>query len=58
MVEVNRETTPDNTRWLIVDKDTGDRGHAIDWKFRVEETSGAYAGTKENASPSSVPARR
>ena len=35
MVEVNRETTPDNTRWLIVDKDTGDRGHAIDWKFRV-----------------------
>jgi FtsP/CotA-like multicopper oxidase with cupredoxin domain len=35
MVEVNRETTPDNTRWLIVDKDTGDRGHAIDWRFRV-----------------------
>jgi FtsP/CotA-like multicopper oxidase with cupredoxin domain len=35
MVEVNRETTPENTRWLIVDKDTGDRGHAIDWRFRV-----------------------
>jgi FtsP/CotA-like multicopper oxidase with cupredoxin domain len=35
MVEVNRETTPENTRWLIVDKNTGDRGHAIDWKFRV-----------------------
>jgi FtsP/CotA-like multicopper oxidase with cupredoxin domain len=35
MVEVNRATTPDNTRWLIVDKDTGDRGHAIDWRFRV-----------------------
>ena len=30
----------------------------VDWKFRVEETSGAYAGTKENASPSSVPAKR
>ena len=29
----------------------------VDWKFRVEETSGAYAGTK-NASPSSVPAKR
>jgi len=35
MVEVNRETTPANTRWLVVDKDTGDRGHAIDWRFRV-----------------------
>jgi FtsP/CotA-like multicopper oxidase with cupredoxin domain len=35
MVEVNRETTTDNTRWLIVDSDTGDRGHAIDWRFRV-----------------------
>jgi FtsP/CotA-like multicopper oxidase with cupredoxin domain len=35
MVEVNRETTPENTRWLIVDKNTGDRGHAIDWRFRV-----------------------
>ena len=34
MVEVNRETTPANTRWLVVDKDTGDRGHAIDWRFR------------------------
>ena len=30
----------------------------VDWKFRVEETSGAYAGTKDNASPSSVPAKR
>jgi hypothetical protein len=30
----------------------------VDWKFRVEETSGAYAGTKGNASPSSVPGKR
>jgi FtsP/CotA-like multicopper oxidase with cupredoxin domain len=35
MVEVNRETTPANTQWLLIDKDTGDRGHAIDWRFRV-----------------------
>ena len=35
MVEVNRETTPANTSWFFVDKDTGDRGHAIDWRFRV-----------------------
>jgi FtsP/CotA-like multicopper oxidase with cupredoxin domain len=35
MVEVNRETTPANTQWFFVDKDTGDRGHAIDWRFRV-----------------------
>ena len=37
MVEVNRETTPANTSWFFVDKDTGDRGHAIDWRFRVGE---------------------
>ncbi len=35
MVEVNRETTPANTRWLLIDKDTGASGHAIDWRFRV-----------------------
>jgi FtsP/CotA-like multicopper oxidase with cupredoxin domain len=35
MVEVNRETTTANTQWFFVDKDTGDRGHAIDWRFRV-----------------------
>ncbi len=35
MVEVNRETTTANTSWFFVDKDTGDRGHAIDWRFRV-----------------------
>jgi FtsP/CotA-like multicopper oxidase with cupredoxin domain len=35
MAEVNRETTTANTQWFFVDKDTGDRGHAIDWQFRV-----------------------
>ena len=35
MVEVNRETTPANTRWLIVDKATGASGHEIDWTFKV-----------------------
>ena len=35
MVEVNRGTTPANTQWFFVDKDTGDRGHAIDWTFKV-----------------------
>src|SRR4029078_4071398 len=37
MVEVNRETTTANTQWFFVDKDTGDRGHAIDRRFRVGE---------------------
>ena len=35
MVEVNRMTTPANTRWMIVDRDTGAIGGAIDWRFRV-----------------------
>jgi FtsP/CotA-like multicopper oxidase with cupredoxin domain len=35
MVEVNRMTTPANTRWRIVDRETGASGGAIDWRFRV-----------------------
>ena len=35
MVDVNRITTPANTRWSLVDKDTGAANHAIDWQFRV-----------------------
>jgi FtsP/CotA-like multicopper oxidase with cupredoxin domain len=35
MVEVNRTTTPSNTRWKLIDRQTGDANHAIDWKFRV-----------------------
>jgi FtsP/CotA-like multicopper oxidase with cupredoxin domain len=35
MVEVNRMTTPANTRWKLVDRATGAEGHEIDWRFRV-----------------------
>jgi FtsP/CotA-like multicopper oxidase with cupredoxin domain len=35
MVEVNRMTTPANTRWKLVDRATGAEGHGIDWRFRV-----------------------
>jgi FtsP/CotA-like multicopper oxidase with cupredoxin domain len=35
MVDVNRMTTPANTRWSLVDKETGAANHAIDWQFRV-----------------------
>jgi FtsP/CotA-like multicopper oxidase with cupredoxin domain len=35
MVDVNRITTPANTRWSLVDEETGDANHAIDWQFRV-----------------------
>ena len=35
MVEVNRMTTPANTRWKLVDRSTGAENHAIDWRFRV-----------------------
>lgn len=35
MVEVNRMTTPANTRWRIVDRGTGASGGDIDWRFRV-----------------------
>jgi FtsP/CotA-like multicopper oxidase with cupredoxin domain len=35
MVEVNRITTPSNTRWKLVDRDTGAENAHIDWTFRV-----------------------
>ena len=35
MVDVNRLTTPANTRWKLVDRSTGDENHAITWRFRV-----------------------
>jgi len=37
MVEVNRMTTPANTRWKLIDRATGAEGAAIDWRFRVGE---------------------
>jgi FtsP/CotA-like multicopper oxidase with cupredoxin domain len=35
MVEVNRITTPANTRWKLIDRTTGEENAAIDWRFRV-----------------------
>jgi FtsP/CotA-like multicopper oxidase with cupredoxin domain len=35
MLEVNRMTTPANTRWKVIDRDTGSEGHGIQWQFRV-----------------------
>jgi FtsP/CotA-like multicopper oxidase with cupredoxin domain len=35
MVEVNRRTTAENMRWMLVDRDTGAANAAIAWKFRV-----------------------
>jgi len=35
MVDVNRLTTPANTRWKLIDRSTGDENHAISWRFRV-----------------------
>jgi len=35
MVDVNRLTTPANTRWKLIDRSSGDENHAITWRFRV-----------------------
>jgi FtsP/CotA-like multicopper oxidase with cupredoxin domain len=35
MVEVNRMTTPANTRWKLVDRETDAENAQIDWTFRV-----------------------
>jgi len=35
MVEVNRMTTPANTRWKLVDRETGAENAGIEWRFRV-----------------------
>jgi FtsP/CotA-like multicopper oxidase with cupredoxin domain len=37
MVDVNRMTTPANTRWKLIDRATGAEGSAIKWRFRVGE---------------------
>jgi len=33
MVDVNRTTTSENTRWKLVDRDSGKANAAIDWEF-------------------------
>jgi FtsP/CotA-like multicopper oxidase with cupredoxin domain len=35
MVEVNRTTTPANTRWKVIDRSTGAESHDIEWRFKV-----------------------
>jgi FtsP/CotA-like multicopper oxidase with cupredoxin domain len=35
MIEVNRMTTQSNTRWKLVDRETGAENAQIDWTFRV-----------------------
>jgi FtsP/CotA-like multicopper oxidase with cupredoxin domain len=35
MVEMNRMSTPANMRWILLDRDTGERNQGIDWRFRV-----------------------
>jgi FtsP/CotA-like multicopper oxidase with cupredoxin domain len=37
MEEINRITTPANTRWKLIDAASGAEGPAIDWRFRVGE---------------------
>jgi FtsP/CotA-like multicopper oxidase with cupredoxin domain len=35
MLELNRRTTPENMRWMLVDRDTGSTNHGIAWQFTV-----------------------
>jgi FtsP/CotA-like multicopper oxidase with cupredoxin domain len=35
MVEVNKLTTPSNTRWKLIDPESKAEGSAIGWRFRV-----------------------
>ena len=35
MVEVNRTTTPANTRWKLIDRSTGAENHDVAWRFKV-----------------------
>jgi FtsP/CotA-like multicopper oxidase with cupredoxin domain len=35
MVEVNKITTPANTRWKLIDRTTGAENHGIQWEFAV-----------------------
>jgi FtsP/CotA-like multicopper oxidase with cupredoxin domain len=35
MVEVNRTTTPANTRWKVIDRSTGAENQGIEWRLKV-----------------------
>src|SRR5256885_1539886 len=35
MLELNRRTTPENMRWMLVDRDTGAANDGIAWQFTV-----------------------
>jgi FtsP/CotA-like multicopper oxidase with cupredoxin domain len=35
MVEVNKTTTPANTRWKLIDRASGAENHGINWQFKV-----------------------
>ena len=35
MVDVNRMTNPTNMQWKLIDRNTGNEGMSIDWRFRV-----------------------
>ena len=35
MVEPNKATTPANTRWKLIDRETGAAGREIHWRFKV-----------------------
>ena len=35
MVDVNRMTNPSNMRWKLIDRNTGNEGASIDWRFRA-----------------------
>jgi FtsP/CotA-like multicopper oxidase with cupredoxin domain len=35
MVDVNKITTPANTRWKLIDRSTGAENHGIQWRFTV-----------------------
>ena len=54
MVDVNRLTTPANTRWKLVDRATGAENHQIGWQFRVGDREGA-AGQRDGLRPSDAP---
>ena len=55
MVEVNRMTTPANMRWILLDRDTGERNHGIDWRFRVGRSGEDPAGQRDGLRPPDAP---
>ena len=55
MVDVNRITTPANTRWKLIDRSTDAANHAIQWQFTRRRPGEDPPGQRDGLRPPDAP---